>query len=161
MIEITRQWYYNKSSRHRDPFIQDVVVTGIDHDDVGLLIFPRLDCCRALSKLESGASVGDVLASSGVSPDAVDVVVARPGANSIADGDARRLTARARTKDAVLILFGQQAASWPAVETRLSARHGRWSGIGDGYGRIKGRQLLVSVTGKGRSARTRDTELWL
>lgn len=93
--------------------------------------------------------------------DAVDVVVARPGVNSIADGDARRLTARARTKDAVLILFGQQAASWPAVETRLSARHGRWSGIGDGYGRIKGRQLLVSVTGKGRSARTRDTELWL
>lgn len=93
--------------------------------------------------------------------DAVDVVVARPGVTPIADGDARRLSARARTRDAVLILFGQQAATWPAVGTRLSARHGRWSGIGDGYGRITGRQLFVSVTGTGRPTRPRDTELWL
>ncbi len=93
--------------------------------------------------------------------DAVDVVVARPGITPITDGDARRLAARARTRDAVLILFGQQATTWPAVQTRLSARHGRWSGIGDGYGRITGRQLIVSVTGKAASGRPRDTELWL
>ncbi len=93
--------------------------------------------------------------------DAVDVVVARPGVNPVSDGAARRLSARARTRDAVLVLVGQQAASWPAVETRLSARHGRLAGIGDGYGRITGRQLIVSVTGKGRPARPRDTELWL
>jgi hypothetical protein len=106
--------------------------------------------------------------------DAVDVVVARPGAllstatlntpspnTVISDGDARRLTARARSKDAVLLLFGQLATAWPAVEMRLSAQHGRWAGIGDGYGRIRARQLTVSVTGKGRSARPRKTELWL
>lgn len=110
--------------------------------------------------------------------DAVDVVVARPGnafgitapgrpgiagqhSNSVSNGDARRLTARARSKDAVLVLFGQQAASWPAVEVQLSAQHGRWTGIGDGYGRLKGRQLLVTATGRGRSARPRNTELWL
>ncbi|MDT0263797.1 hypothetical protein [Jatrophihabitans lederbergiae] len=93
--------------------------------------------------------------------DAVDVVVARPGVTPIADGDARRLSARARTRDAVLILFGQQAATWPAVQTRLCARHGRWSGIGDGYGRITGRQLIVSVTGRAAAGRARDTELWL
>lgn len=101
--------------------------------------------------------------------DAVDVVVARPGAAGtfggngvrVTDGEARRLTARARSKGAVLVLFGQHAASWPAVETRLSAQHGSWSGIGDGYGRLKQRQLLVSATGKGRSARPRNAELWL
>lgn len=93
--------------------------------------------------------------------EAVDVVVARPGVNAISDGDARRLAARARGKDGLLILFGQQAATWPAVQTRLSARHGRWAGIGDGYGRITGRQLIVSVTGKAAPGRPRDTELWL
>jgi hypothetical protein len=97
--------------------------------------------------------------------DAVDVVVARPGVlnnlGGITDGNARRLTARARSKGVVLVLFGQQAASWPAVEVQLSARHRQWSGIGDGYGRIQGRRLLVSATGRGRSARTRSTELWL
>ncbi len=93
--------------------------------------------------------------------DAVDVVVARPGVTPITDGAARRLAARARTRDAVLILFGQQATTWPAVQTRLSARHGRWSGIGDGHGRITGRQLIVSVTGKATSGRPRETELWL
>lgn len=108
--------------------------------------------------------------------DAVDIVVARPGcvtagavgvsaagfpAAGIAAGDARRLTARARSKQAVLVLFGQQSAGWPAVEVRLSAEHGRWHGIGDGYGRITSRQLLVTATGRGRSARCRTAELRL
>ncbi|MGI8667360.1 MAG: hypothetical protein ACR2N4_15270 [Jatrophihabitans sp.] len=102
--------------------------------------------------------------------DAVDVVVARPGIGSgtafgartaVSDGDARRLTARARSKDAVLVLYGPQAESWPAVELRLSARHGCWTGIGDGYGRLAQRQLQVSATGRGRSARPRSAELWL
>ncbi|MDQ1739038.1 MAG: hypothetical protein QOE53_690 [Pseudonocardiales bacterium] len=100
--------------------------------------------------------------------DAVDVVVARPGggagrraAAAVTDGEARRLSARARGKDAVLVLFGQQAGSWPAMDVRLSAEHGRWTGIGHGYGRLKQHQLLVSATGKGRSARPRSAELWL
>jgi hypothetical protein len=93
--------------------------------------------------------------------DAVDVVVARPAAGAVTDGEARRLTARARTKGAVLVLFGQQAASWPAADLRLSARSGRWDGIGHGYGRLTRHQLLLSATGKGRSARPRSAELWV
>jgi hypothetical protein len=94
--------------------------------------------------------------------DAVDIVVARPGiTRSVTDGAARRLTARARSKDAVLVLFGQQAATWPSVEVQLSARHGRWSGIGTGYGRLTGRQLVVSATGKGRLSRPLSAQLWL
>ena len=103
--------------------------------------------------------------------DAVDVVVACPGsapgfrsgqaAPTATDGEARRLSARARGKDAVLVLFGPHAGSWPAVDVRLSAQQGRWTGIGHGYGRLQHRQLLVSATGKGRSARPRSAELWL
>ncbi len=91
--------------------------------------------------------------------DAVDVVVARP--SGVSNGDARRLTARARSKGGILVLFGPQAASWPAVEIELSATHGRWTGIDRGYGRLRQRQLRVAATGRGRSARPRNTELWL
>jgi len=44
-----------------DPCVQDVVVAGIDRDDIGLLIFPRLDSCRALAGLGAGAPMPEVL----------------------------------------------------------------------------------------------------
>jgi hypothetical protein len=95
--------------------------------------------------------------------DAVDIVVARPGVlgTRMSDGEARRITARARSKDAVLVLFGQHSTTWPALEVTLSAQHGHWSGIGTGQGRITGRRLSVSAAGRGRSARGDRTELWL
>lgn len=108
--------------------------------------------------------------------DAVDLVVAQPGGSGVpagaasghrgwtgrvSDGDARRLTARARGKGGILVLFGPQAASWPSVEIELSATHGRWTGIDRGYGRLRQRQLLLSATGRGRAARPRTAELWL
>jgi hypothetical protein len=135
-----------------------------------------LERLAIISPPESGWTSASWTTAVGALLDAVDVVVARPGTTAIYqahgngastgntginDGDARRLTARARTKDAILVLFGQQAAAWPAVEIQLSAQHSHWTGIGDGYGRIRARRLTVSATGKGRSARPRTTELWL
>jgi feruloyl-CoA synthase len=43
------------------PYVQDVVVTGLNRDDVGLLVFPRLDDCRRLARLPSSASAFDVV----------------------------------------------------------------------------------------------------
>jgi hypothetical protein len=137
-----------------------------------------LDRLAIISPPDAGWTAGSWTTAVGALLDAVDIVVARPGAadhraagnravgnravgNRATDGDARRLTARARSKDAVLMLFGQQASSWPAVELKLSAQHDHWTGIGDGYGRIKSRKLIVSATGKGRSARPRTGEVWL
>ena len=40
----------------------DVVVTGLNRSEVGLLIFPRLDTCRALAGLPPAAPPVDVLA---------------------------------------------------------------------------------------------------
>ena len=45
------------------PHVQDVVVAGHDRDDVGLLIFPRLDSCRDLSGLGKDADARAVLRS--------------------------------------------------------------------------------------------------
>ncbi|WP_414439638.1 feruloyl-CoA synthase [Burkholderia sp. 22PA0106] len=43
------------------PYVQDVVVTGINREDIGLLVFPRLDACRALASLGADAAAADVL----------------------------------------------------------------------------------------------------
>ncbi|HVW52097.1 MAG TPA: feruloyl-CoA synthase [Trinickia sp.] len=43
------------------PYVQDAVVTGIDRDEVGLMIFPRVDSCRKLAGLPASASTQTVL----------------------------------------------------------------------------------------------------
>jgi feruloyl-CoA synthase len=43
------------------PCVQDAVVTGPDRDDIGILIFPRLDECRRLARLARSATPEEVL----------------------------------------------------------------------------------------------------
>ena len=43
------------------PYVQDAVITGIDHDELGALIFPRLDACRKLAQAADDAPAQDVL----------------------------------------------------------------------------------------------------
>ena len=49
-----------------DPCVQDVVVTGLNRDDIGLLVFPRVDSCRALAGLPASAPLEQVLAAAPV-----------------------------------------------------------------------------------------------
>jgi feruloyl-CoA synthase len=39
-----------------DPLVQDVVIAGINRDEIGILLFLRLDACRALAGLPANAS---------------------------------------------------------------------------------------------------------
>jgi hypothetical protein len=87
--------------------------------------------------------------------DAVDVVAARPP--HLAPGEVRRLAARARTREAVLIAYGE----WPGADVRLRASDGQWSGIGEGTGRLRARRLVVHADGRGQAARPRSSSLWL
>ena len=48
------------------PYVLDTVVTGIDRNAVGLLVFPRMEHCQVLSGLNSNASPAQVLASAPV-----------------------------------------------------------------------------------------------
>jgi hypothetical protein len=90
--------------------------------------------------------------------DAVDVVATRPPAR-VVPGDVRRLAARARTREAVLVPYTSEG--WPGADVRLSARVGQWVGIGSGTGRLRARRLDVAAEGRGASARPRQAELWL
>ena len=101
--------------------------------------------------------------------DAVDIVAARPPAR-LAPGEIRRLAARARTRDAVLVPFNSGSnsgpnsgpgADWPNADIRLSAAPGPWTGIGSGYGRLRARRVEVTATGRGQAARPRAADLWL
>jgi len=44
-----------------EPCVQDAVVTGLNRDEIGLLIFPRPDECRKLAGLPEGTALPDVL----------------------------------------------------------------------------------------------------
>jgi hypothetical protein len=98
--------------------------------------------------------------------DAFDIVVARPPAR-LTDTDLRRLAARTRQRGTVLMPFlagsasATGAARWPLADLRLSVEPGPWSGIGDGYGRLKARQVTVRVGGRRAAGRGRTAQLWL
>jgi hypothetical protein len=124
--------------------------------------------------------------------DAVDIVAARPpGGRGLAPGDVRRLAARARSKDAVLMPYVAEGSSrpehvaegslrpehvaegslrpehvvtgagWPGADVRLHAHDGVWIGIGDGTGRLRARQVEVTIGGRGQAAHARSETLWL
>ena len=48
------------------PYVLDAVVTGIDRNAIGLLLFPRMEHCQVLSELGPDASAAEVLASAPV-----------------------------------------------------------------------------------------------
>lgn len=88
--------------------------------------------------------------------DGIDVVVvAAPAATPVVL--ARRLTARARQRGAVLIPSGE----WPAAELTIEADHGVWYGLTDGRGRLRCRMANVVVRGRGAAERPRQAPMWL
>jgi hypothetical protein len=87
--------------------------------------------------------------------DGVDLVVA--STSTIQPAVARRLSARARHRGAVLLAFG----AWPAADVELSCRLEPWSGLEDGYGHLRQRQALVRARGRGAAARPVSAQLWL
>ena len=57
------------------PYVQDVVLTGINRGEIGLLVFPRLDECRRLAALAPGADPHDVLSATPVRTFFADLLV--------------------------------------------------------------------------------------
>lgn len=87
--------------------------------------------------------------------DGVDLVVAAPP-GPVSAGLASRLAARARQRGSVLIPYGR----WSGADLVLHATASRWWGLGDGWGRLSRRTLVVSVHGRGAAARPRTETLW-
>lgn len=92
--------------------------------------------------------------------DALDVVVVRPD-RLARPTDARRLTARARERGAVLVLLGPPGRWQEGPDLVLEVTRSRWEGLGDGHGRLRRRQVVVEAGGRRRASRPRTVELTL
>jgi hypothetical protein len=87
--------------------------------------------------------------------DGMDLVAVVPGGT--ASSVARRLSARARHRGAVLLSLGP----WPGAELELGYETGEWTGLAAGAGHLRARQAGVRVTGRGSATRPRFAELML
>ena len=75
--------------------------------------------------------------------------------------DARRLAARARERGSVLVVLGGEG-TWPeAPDVRLSIVRSEWTGLGDGHGHLRARNVTIEVDGRRGAARPRRVDLWL
>lgn len=72
----------------------------------------------------------------------------------VTDHQAERLRSRLRQKDAALICLG----TWPRADATLRVTGSTWFGLGQGHGRLTGRQAEVMVSSGGSP---RSVTLWL
>ncbi len=71
------------------------------------------------------------------------VVAVRPGWR-VRDAEAARLAARLREREAVLLAQGP----WPHPEAAIEVEDARWSGLGEGHGRLEGCEATVVVASR-------------
>ena len=89
--------------------------------------------------------------------DAFDVVLARPPVR-LSLGNARRLSARARERGAVLVVVGGDVEG---ADVRLATTAAEWRGLGAGHGHLTGRVVDVVAGGRGAASRERRVRVWL
>jgi len=85
--------------------------------------------------------------------DVVTVVLVRPPGR-VLGSVAEKLGARLRKRSAALVVLGD----WPRAEVRLTTRSPAWSGVGEGHGHLRARQILVEA--QRGSAPPRRGALW-
>lgn len=114
---------------------------GAAADEAGVVL-ERFAVVRGVPAPRWATVVGALL-------DGVALVVAELH-GGLSAGDARRLTARARERGAVLVALGTGWASWP-VEAGMHLRVGRgaWPGFGPGSAQLGSRSTEVHVDGRG------------
>lgn len=76
--------------------------------------------------------------------DGFDVIVLGD-VSHLVERDRRHLASRLRHREAVLLTAGP----WPGVDLVLSVAESRWSGAGQGFGSLRGRDLTVRIGGRG------------
>jgi len=112
-----------------------------------------LDADRMLIVPEPGPSWPQVVASL---LDGCELVLLRPPSRAPAAVQ-RRLEATLRRAGGVLLVAGE----WPGAQLCLRVGRQRWTGLGDGHGRLRACRAEVTAGGRGEAARTRTRWLWL
>ena len=85
-----------------------------------------------------------------------ELVIVRPPAPPAARVR-QRLEAVLRRYAGVLLVAGK----WEGAPVRLRVARQRWTGLGDGHGRLRACQAEVTAAGRGAAARPRQQLLWL
>jgi hypothetical protein len=128
-------------------------IAGIPEAGVLAAAASGLDAGRTLLVPEPGPSWPQVVASL---LDGCELVLLRPPAP--APGQVRRrLEATLRRGRGVLLVVGD----WPGAQLRLRVVSQRWTGLGDGHGRLRACRAEVVADGRGEAALTRTSWLWL
>lgn len=127
--------------------------------DLGVLAAGELGISsRRLALLpRPGHQVAEVVAAL---VDGVDLVVTNTAclpAGHRAAVLARRLSARARHRGAVLVPVGL----WPAADVELTCTVSRWAGLGAGHGYLTTHELDVTARGRGSATRPRHRRIVL
>lgn len=91
----------------------------------------------------------------------VDVVLVRPPGRARLTA-ARHLSARARERQAALVVLVEHASGWPeGGDLALSVGAVEWEGVGRGHGHLQGRRAEVRVSGRRSAGRAMECSLWL
>ena len=112
-----------------------------------------LDAGRTLLVPDPGPAWPQVVASL---LDGCELVLLRPPARATAQVR-QRLEATLRRARGVLLVAGD----WPGAQVRLRVITQRWTGLGDGHGRLRACCAEVRADGRGEAAMMRTRWLWL
>jgi hypothetical protein len=75
---------------------------------------------------------------------------------------ARHLSARARERQAALVVLVDHVNEWPeGGDLALSVGAIEWEGVGRGHGHLQGRRAEVRVSGRRSAGRAMECTLWL
>ena len=128
-------------------------IAGIPEAGVLAAAALGLDAGRTLLVPDPGPSWPQVVASL---LDGCELVLLRPPARAPAQVR-QRLEATLRRGRGVLLVAGD----WPGAQLRLRVASQRWTGLGDGHGRLRACCAQVVADGRGEAAMTRTRWLWL
>jgi hypothetical protein len=129
----------------QDPGVVAAAGLGLDLRRVVFVPHPGAGWAEAAGDLLSG----------------VDAVLVRPPRRA-RPTMARHLRARARDRQAALVVLLEGAGAWPeGGDLALTVGAVTWEGIGRGHGHLRGRRAEVRVSGRGGAGRVTECSLWL
>lgn len=123
---------------------------GVELDRLALIPDPGPDLLQVLSILADGV---DIIA---VAPTRSGGSVGSVGLGAT-PARMRVLTGRLRQSGAVLLVTGRM----PGADLVLDCRVEGWTGMGRGHGRLRNRELVVEVSGRGAAGRSRSAVMYL
>ena len=128
-------------------------IAGVPEAGLAAAVGTGLDVERTLLVPDPGPAWPQVVASL---LDGCELVLVRPP-GSVPAQVRQRLEATLRRARGVLLVAGD----WPGAQVRLRVVSQRWTGLGDGHGRLRACCAEVVADGRGEAAMTRTRWLWL